>query len=104
MTYTAVALTPEQHELHNLMEYLEEENAVANQIVTTITNDDDGISALVFHSLLVPGTYGVTLRDDDADMTIGRSVHGLTQQDAEAKGREWAGLATTRGPVWASIG
>ena len=65
---------------------------MATEIIEQFTNDEMGITSFVFKSTLVPGTFGVSLRDDDAEEFVPISNHGFpTLADAvtEAKRVAW---------------
>lgn len=61
------------------------------QILKTLSNADDGLSAFVFVS--AHGGHGVSFRDDDAGESIGVSYHGLTFDAAVAKAEAFVGQA-----------
>jgi hypothetical protein len=60
--------------------------------LASFTNADDGVTAVVVASGHGGGGHGVCVRDDDAGMFIGASIHGLTFDDAIEKAKRIAGV------------
>ena len=63
-----------------------------NAELARFTNTDEGVTAVVVASGNSCGGYAVCVRDDDAEMFIGLSIHGLSLDGAIAKAMHIAGI------------